>query len=357
MNLSDLTLRIQSAQQDGRFKVLPNSWQGPDFQSNDVLGLARNSALKTHLLQRMLNENIPLGAAASRSISGNLPIYHQCESALAQYAGTQAGILTSSAFQANALFFSTIPTRHDRIFYDKSVHASMRLAIHQSKIPSTGFPHADFNALESLLKKPHAGQTYLAIESVYSMTGYISNKTDLQSLHQSYGFRLVVDEAHSFGVLGHQGLGWALKKDREDWIFATIIGFGKALGSAGGGILGSQTLIELLSGTGKGFIYSTGIHPLAALQVSELMESPAWIAEGITQLHKNLNLIHGPKKPNSVPWILYMPMPKNREWEAKFGLKYLTPPTVDAGQEGYRCMVHAHNTEQELLTLNGCLRR
>lgn len=357
MKLSDLTLRIQSAQQNGRFKVLPKAWQGVDFQSNDVLGLARNTALKTHLLQRIQNENIPLGAAASRSISGNLPVYQQCEYALSMNAGTQAGILTSSAFQANALFFSTIPTRNDRIVYDKSVHASMRLAIHQSKIQSAGFPHGDLNALESLLKKPHSGNTYLAIESVYSMSGSISNKSDLKSLQQIYGFRLVVDEAHSFGVLGNHGLGWALKEDREHWIFATIIGFGKALGSAGGGILGSQPLIDLICGTGKGFIYSTGIHPMSALHLLELMENPHWIMDGITRLHQNLTRVKGPNTPNSVPWIIYMPGPKNWQWEADFGLKYLSPPTVDLGNEGYRFMVHAHNTEQEILTLNDCLKR
>jgi len=348
MRYPDLESRIRIAKENGRFKHLPTSTAIPDFQSNDVLGLAQNTALKKHLLHYFLHENIPLGAGGSRSISGNLSLYSRCEHAIAQRTGAQAALLVSSAFQANSLFFSTVPGRTDRILYDKSVHASIRLAIHQSRIPSRGFEHGDWNMLERLLEKPHPGNTYLAIESVYSMSGNVSPLILIRSLQERYGFRLVVDEAHSIGSMGKRGEGWATLQDREHWIFASILGFGKALGSAGGAILGSQSLIELLIGTGKAFIYSTGIQPLAALQVCTLMEDEQWIQTGQAQLYTNMEQLGIEVYPNKVGWIQFIETVQRPDWEAHFGIKYLRPPTVDPGKEGYRCMVHAHNTLQEI---------
>jgi 8-amino-7-oxononanoate synthase len=355
MRYSDLESRLLAAKESGRFKSLPKGTAGPDFQSNDVLGLAQNTDLKEYLLGRMVQENLPLGAGASRSISGNLELYAQCENALAHRTGVQAALLTASAFQANALFFSTVPARTDRIVYDKSVHASMRLAIHHSRVPSIGFTHGDWQMLEQILNRPHAGNTYLAIESVYSMSGDVSPLNLIRALHLRYGFRLVVDEAHSIGAMGNNGEGWACTDDRQSWIFASIVGFGKALGSAGGAVLGPKTLIDLLSGTGKAFIYSTGIQPLSALQVSTLMQEPHWIQQGQSKLESNLKCLGTPTQPDKAGWIrFYITKPKP-EWEHQFGLKYLSPPTVELGAEGYRCMVHAHNTPAEMNTLKTLL--
>lgn len=355
MRYSDLESRIREAKENGRFKHLPESNLFPDFQSNDVLGLAQNADLKEYLLDRFKTEDLPLGAGGSRSISGNLGLYARCERALAQRTGAQAALLVSSAFQANSLFFATIPNRADRILYDKSVHASMRLAIHQSQIPSFGFDHADWNRLEHLLNRPHAGNTYLAIESVYSMSGDVSPLNLIRSLQERHGFRLVVDEAHSIGSMGESGEGWAEKRDREHWIFASILGFGKALGSAGGAILGSNSLIELLMGTGKAFIYSTGIQPFSALQVYTLMQEEHWIQQGQTQLESHLQHLEIASNPNKAGWIQFYKTEIRTDWEADFGLKYLSPPTVEPGQEGYRFMVHAHNTLEELNMLKKCL--
>jgi 8-amino-7-oxononanoate synthase len=355
MRYPDLESRIRSAKENGRFKYLPDANAVPDFQSNDVLGLANNSALKRYLLDAFMHENLPLGAGGSRSISGNLSLYARCEQAIAKRTGAQAAVLVASAFQANSLFFSTVPSRADRILYDKSVHASMRLAIHQSRIPSIGFTHGDLHTLERLLKQPYAGNTYVAIESVYSMSGDVSPLLSLRFLQEGHGFRLVVDEAHSIGSMGKGGSGWAENEDREHWIFASILGFGKAMGSAGGAILGSKSLIDLLMGTGKAFIYSTGIQPLSALQVCILMEEADWIHQGQAQLKTNLEQLGVGRNQDKAGWIQFHKSERKPEWEEKFGLKYLSPPTVEPGQEGYRCMVHAHNTQDEITLLKTLL--
>lgn len=355
MRYSDLESRIREAKENGRFKHLPTCNLFPDFQSNDVLGLAQNADFKEYLLDRFKKENLPLGAGGSRSISGNLSLYARCEQALANRTGAQAALLVSSAFQANSLFFATIPNRQDRILYDKSVHASMRLAIHQSQIPAFGFAHADWNKLEHLLNQPHAGNTYVALESVYSMSGDVSPLNLIRLLQERHGFRLVVDEAHSIGSMGESGEGWAEKRDREHWIFASILGFGKALGSAGGAILGSNSLIELLMGTGKAFVYSTGIQPLSALQVCALMEENRWIQQGQAQLKSNLIRLGIPWNQDKSGWIQFYKTERKPAWENQFGLKYLRPPTVNSGEEGYRFMVHAHNTSEEINALKKLL--
>lgn len=109
MRYSDLESRIREAKENGRFKHLPECNLFPDFQSNDVLGLAQNADLKAYLLDRFRTEDLPLGAGGSRSISGNLGLYARCELALAQRTGAQAALLVTIGLSSQFFVFCNNP--------------------------------------------------------------------------------------------------------------------------------------------------------------------------------------------------------------------------------------------------------
>lgn len=221
-----------------------------DFSSNDFLSLAKSPELKLLFAQELANANLPLGSGGSRLLDGNSRYAEHLEQDIASFHGAEAGLLFNSGFDANSGFFSCVPQPGDVIVYDELVHASvhdgMRLSRADRTIP---FRHNSVSDLKSVLqslsedRKKSSTNVFVAVESIYSMDGDVSPLTQIvdavEEVVPDQGY-VIVDEAHSTGVLGAQGKGLVCELGLEGRIFARLHTFGKALAGNGGKGTGSQ---------------------------------------------------------------------------------------------------------------------
>jgi len=238
-------------------------WQGDrrllNFSSNDYLGLATHPVLVT--AAQDYAQRYGVGATASRLVTGNYDIHRELEQALAQACGREAALLFSSGFQANATVLPALLTRHSLLLLDRLSHASLLHGAIASQARWVRYRHNDLNHLESLLRQADRcayDRCLIATESVFSMDGDRCDLEGLVALADRYGTILYVDEAHAWGVLGPGGMGLAVNQPRVDLVLGT---FGKAWGSFGAFIAGSQTLRDYLINMCPGFIYTTALPP------------------------------------------------------------------------------------------------
>lgn len=222
-----------------------------DFSSNDFLSLSTSPQLKALYLEELQKTNLPLGSGGSRLLDGNSTHAEELEHDVARFHGAEAGLLFNSGFDANAGFFACVPQPGDVIVYDELVHASvhdgMRLSRAEKTVP---FQHNSVSDLRRVLQEARieqkslgneGGNVIVAVESIYSMDGDVSPLKDVVNLvddvvGRDHGY-IVVDEAHSTGVLGHEGRGLVCELGLESRIFARLHTFGKALAGNGGKLI------------------------------------------------------------------------------------------------------------------------
>ena len=225
----------------------PNS---VDFSSNDFLSLATSQKLRDLYLEELRTgpSTAHLGSGGSRLLDGNSTYAEQLEDDIAAFHRAEKGLLCNSGFDANVGLFSCLPQPRDVIVYDEFIHASvhdgMRLSRAGRKI---AFAHNSADALmsviEQLIDSDEAIVTghrnvFIAVEAVYSMDGDVAPLKDIvhviQKLLPLGNGHLIVDEAHSNGVLGPQGRGLVCELGLEDQTSVRLHTFGKALACNGG---------------------------------------------------------------------------------------------------------------------------
>ena len=245
---SKLHKKMSDRQKKGTLRSLSSFEGSTDFFSNDYLGWGRRE--KRFFAQ--------VGSTGSRLLSGNSAQHEVIESDFATFFNSQAALHFNSGYDANLGVFSAIPQKGDTILYDELIHASARDGIRLSWAKSHSFRHNDVAHLKQRIEKAE-GSVYIAVESLYSMDGDLAPLKELVNVSKSYGAYLIVDEAHSGGVFGAQGKGLAVKLGVESDIFLRLITFGKAYGSHGGLVLGSDDLRQFLLNFSRPFIYSTAL--------------------------------------------------------------------------------------------------
>ena len=205
--------------------------------------------------------------SASRIVSGERPIQQELEQELAQFLDAEDAVALVSGYLTNVTTIGHLFGPGDVIFYDRLAHNSAIQGAILSRARRIAFPHNDCEALELLLQK-YRGQyrrALIFIEGVYSMDGDIADVPRFIALRDRYKTFLMVDEAHSLGVLGAQGGGvrehFGLSGNDIDIWMGTL---SKTLASCGGYIAGRRTLVEYLRYTVPGFLYSVGISPCGA---------------------------------------------------------------------------------------------
>jgi 7-keto-8-aminopelargonate synthetase-like enzyme len=225
--------------------TLPQKGQ-VDFSSNDFLSLSTSEQLKAAFLEELQRTGLPQGSGGSRLLDGNSEYAEALEREIARFHGAEAGLLFNSGFDANAGFFACVPQAGDVIVYDELVHASVHDGMRLSRAAKTiPFKHNSVNDLTAVLQGLAAEDegernTFVAVESIYSMDGDVAPLKEIVAavegvvgVERSY---VVVDEAHSTGVLGPQGRGLVCDLGLEHRIFARLHTFGKALASNGGAL-------------------------------------------------------------------------------------------------------------------------
>ena len=238
--------KLNYRKEEGTLRSL-SSFEGfIDFFSNDYLGFSNLDYLHSKIG----------GSKGSRLISGTSSFVLELEKSLAQKFNSESALIFNSGFDANLGLLSSVLQRSDIVIYDEFVHASIRDGIRLGNAKSYAFKHNSTLDLRTKLERFGKG-VYVVIESLYSMDGDIAPLNDIVALCNEFEAYLIVDEAHSGGTYGKNGVGLISEFNLDHQIFAKIITFGKAFGCHGAVVLGSNLLIEYLINFSRPFIYTT----------------------------------------------------------------------------------------------------
>lgn len=278
---------LEVIQKSNRFrerKIYPKTLK--DMASNDYLGLASN---KKNLKKafKSLQKETSFSPKASVLVNGYSTIHQKFEKKLAKENHFEAGVVVGSGFLANISLIESLARKKDIIFIDEEYHASGIVASKLTAAEVVFFKHNDFQDLEDKIK---TSQNYhrilLAIEGVYSMGGDIAPK-EFYEIANKYNAILIVDEAHSSGVIGENLLGWfdyhKVKPKQNHIKMGTL---GKAYGSYGAYILASKEIIAFLENRAKPIIYSTAP---SLFDIALAYENFKYICKHRESLRKQIN--------------------------------------------------------------------
>lgn len=320
-----------------------------DFFSNDYLGLSKSAE----------GNMIHSGSTGSRLLSGNSVQAEETEKFLASFFNAEATVIFNSGYDANLGLFSSVPQRGDTILYDELIHASVRDGIRLSHAKSFSFRHNDVQDLERRIVKAE-GTVFVAVESLYSMDGDLSPLKEIAAVCQRENALLIVDEAHSGGIFGTEGNGLCEELQISEQVFARTVTFGKAYGTHGAAVLGSEMLKSFLVNFARSFIYTTALPPYQYTWIRSQVEK-AKADKARTQLQQRIDYFRNKLKDlislsdaRSPIQIILTPGVETAKkmagvlQENRLAVKAIMSPTVAEGQERLRICVHAFNTEQEI---------
>ncbi|HAB16832.1 MAG TPA: 8-amino-7-oxononanoate synthase [Verrucomicrobiota bacterium] len=346
-----------------------------NFASNDYLGLAQCPSVVETAVSALSRWGA--GSSASRLVSGSLAIHHQLEEALAAWKGTESSLVFSSGYAAALGAIPALVGRDDVVILDKLVHACCVDAARLSGATIRVYRHRDLNHLESHLRwardrqRPTGGsqsRVLIITESVFSMEGDAASLPELVELKDRFGAWLMLDEAHAAGLFGTRRSGLAEATHVTPRIEVHLGTLGKALGSAGGYIAGSRTLVDLLVNQARSLIFSTAPVPaasaaaLAAVQLTQSEEGRRK-CDHVWMLARMLaNALSHPQPPASA----IIPVPIGPEAKALAVAEHLRErglwlpairyPTVARGKARLRITVNALHRADDITRLSEALR-
>jgi 8-amino-7-oxononanoate synthase len=254
--------------------------------SNSYLGLTNHPKIKEAAIAAVAKYGT--GCAGSRFLNGTLDIHLELESALAKLVNKEAVLLYSTGFQVNLGVISALVGKGEYVIGDKSNHASIVEGCLLAQGKFFRFPHKDMPALESRLEQlePEAGKL-VVVDGVFSMEGDVIQLPELCRIARKYGAAVMVDDAHSIGVLGRNGAGTASHFDLTEEVHLIMGTFSKSLASLGGFIASDAETIDFLKHHSRSLIFSASMSPAnvaAVLAAVEIMQNEP---ERIGQLWKN----------------------------------------------------------------------
>ena len=254
-----------------------------DLASNDYLDLARHPLLIEAARQTLEADGV--GSGGSRFITGSRNIHQKLETKLAEWLNREVVLLYPSGFQANLAAVLALTDRHTTVICDRLVHHSLLVGVKASGAKLIRFKHNNLSELEALLKKSRQRnpqkQPLVITESLFSMEGTTAPITEISKLCIKYDSKLLVDEAHAFGVMGPEGRGESFGLQKPISIISGT--FGKAFGGGGAFLATDKLTGENLIQNCGAFRYTTALAPplcASALAALNLIESnPSWGTE------------------------------------------------------------------------------
>ena len=231
-----------------------------NFSSNDYLGLANDPTLIQAAVAAIKKYGV--GAGSSRLVCGNLQPYEDLERKLAAFKAREAAIVFGSGYAANVGTITALVGEGDMVILDKLDHASIIDGARQSGATMRVYPHKNLTKLEAILQRGDAFRRKLIVtETVFSMDGDLAPLAEIVALKEKYAAWLMIDEAHATGLYASNRRGIAEAAGVEDQVDVTLGTLSKALGCAGGFVVGSQLLIDFLRNRARSLIYSTALPP------------------------------------------------------------------------------------------------
>jgi 8-amino-7-oxononanoate synthase len=328
--------------------------------SNNYLGLTTDPRVRQAAQEAI--ETHGTSCTGSRFLNGTLALHLELERRLAEFMGKEAALVFSTGYQTNVGSISALVGRGDYVITDKEDHASILDGCRLSYGKMRRFPHNDVEGLDRVLSSlPEDAGRMVVVDGVFSMGGDIAPLPDLIAVCEEHGARIMVDDAHSVGVLG-EGRGTAAHfgvTDQVDLIMGT---FSKSFASLGGFIAGDDDVIHYIQHHARSLIFSASIAPpnaAAALAALEVMEAEPErsqrvmeIAERMRQGYRELGFNVGNSQTPIVPVILGEDMTTFLAWKMLFEAGvYTNPvisPAVPEGQALLRTSYMATHTDEQL---------
>lgn len=380
--MKDLASQLQQRQAQNlyRFRRVLEGPQGAEiridgrtclaFCSNDYLGLANHPELIRAL--QSAAERYGVGSGAAHLVNGHSLEHHALEEELAEFTGRPRALLFSTGYMANLGVMSALLGRGDTVFEDRLNHASLLDGGLLCGARLQRYPHADVQALERRLTESGSGEILLATDGVFSMDGDLAPLPELARIARRQGAWLMVDDAHGFGVLGQEGKGSLAHYRLGPQDVPIVVGtLGKAFGTSGAFVAGSDDLIETLIQKARTYIFTTAAPPAlaAATRVSlRLARNEEWRREKLRELvgrfRRGAGQLGLPLMDSCTP---IQPLLVGDSGQAlalsealqKQGIliSAIRPPTVPAGTARLRITFSAAHEERQVDRLLGALER
>jgi len=330
--------------------------------SNNYMGLTQDPRVKEAAIKAV--QKYGSGCTGSRYLNGTLDIHVELEERLAAFMKREAALVFSTGMQTNLGTISAIAGKDDLIFGDRDNHASIVDACRLSFAKLVKFRHNDMNDLERLLErfKDHPGGKLIVVDGVFSMGGDIVNLPRLVELARRYGARVMVDDAHSTGVLGANGRGTGEHFGLEDQVDIVMSTFSKSFASIGGFIAADEDVIHYIKHMARSFIFSASPPPAAVATVLACLDIIINEPERREKLWKNVRKMKqgfqelgfntGNSETPIIPIIIGDDMKTFLLWKRLFEDGVFTNPVVSPavppGMSLLRTSYMATHTDEEL---------
>lgn len=332
-----------------------------DFCSNDYLGLAAHPQVVAAFIDAARIHGV--GARASHLISGHQPEHEALEQEFAAYTGRQRALVFSTGYMANLGLARALAGRNGAVYGDQLNHASLIDGGRLSGAALHRYPHADVAALERQLSAQASGIALVLTDGVFSMDGDFAPLPALATACSKYGAFLAVDDAHGLGVIGDSGRGSLDHFGLTPAQVPALVGtFGKAFGTFGAFIAGSEELVEMLIQRARTYIYTTALPPaVAAATRAALAVSIAepWRRERVLALTRSfheqataagipLGTSASPIQPILLGSADSAMRASNALLERGFFVAAIRPPTVPADTSRLRITLSAAHSDENV---------
>ena len=366
---STLESRVTACQEAGLFRsvrvieerrgahVQVNGHAFLNFSSNDYLGLATDVRLVEAAKKELLQNGV--GSGAAHLVTGHSKSHQALEEELADFLGCEKALIFSTGYMANLGVLSSLAGRHSRIYQDRLNHASLLDGARLSGAKLIRYAHRGLPEIS----KESDGASLIVSDGVFSMDGDLAEVPELADLARRSGALLVIDDAHGIGVLGHGGRGVLEFFNLDSGDVPVLIGtLGKAFGTFGAFVAGSDLLVRYLIQKARTYIYTTAI-PAALAEASRaalrIVREESWrraylqdlikyFRSGVSQIGIPLLPSHSPIQPLVVGGAETATRLSKRLQEQGILLAAIRPPTVPEGTARLRCTLSAAHTHADL---------
>ncbi len=304
------------------------------------------------------------GTTGSRMANGSFSSHNDLEHAIAEFYGMPYAIVFSTGYQANLGILSSLAGPGDTILMDGDSHASIYDGCRLGGAEVLRFKHNDVADLEKRLRRlgEHTHRTLIIIEGIYSMLGDRAPLADIVEVKNRYGATLVLDEAHSLGVLGKRGRGLAEEEGVEQEVDCIVGTFSKSLGSTGGFAVSRHPEFEFIRYSSRPYIFTASPCPsvVASTKVAlrilretpqlrqRLWENSRYLYEGLEQSGYTLGAKPGPVIAAMVPSREQALAMWQGLLEQGIYVNLMIPPATPNGESLLRCSVSAAHSPDQL---------
>jgi 8-amino-7-oxononanoate synthase len=329
--------------------------------SNNYLGLTTDPRVRQAAVEA--TKKYGTSCTGSRFLNGTLELHVEAERRLAEFVGKEAALVFSTGMQTNLGTISALVDRDDVVVVDKEDHASIydgcRLALGEMK----RYNHNDMTSLERVLQScPDSVGKLVVVDGIFSMGGDIAPLPEIVALCKKYGARLMVDDAHSLGVLGQNGCGTAAHFGLTEQVDLIMGTFSKSFASLGGFIAGDDVVMHYVQHHARSFMFSASMpaaNVAAVLAALDIMENePERIerlwhnSEKMRAGFKTLGFNTGQSTTPVIPIIIGDDMKTVFAWNALFNAGVYTntvlPPAVPPNKSLLRTSYMATHTDEQL---------